>query len=76
MINRKYGLKVCTQCSWIYVDTKCPVCGSELCNGAYKVYSGAAYRYANTQKPYIDQILAVRRDKLEVYVAEVMKEME
>jgi len=76
MINRKYGLKMCLSCRWIYVGDECPACHSVMYTGAYAKYGGDAYRYVNTQKPYIDQILAVRRDELEVYVAEVMKELE
>lgn len=50
-------LRACASCEWIFNDgIECPKCqfGSY---GAYFVYGNACYRYALTQKPWLDKKL-------------------
>lgn len=59
MSKRKAAkLRVCTSCEWIYQGyTDCPQCGWGS-YGARFVYGNLAYKYAKTQKPWLDKKVA------------------
>lgn len=57
-------LRVCASCEWIFSEgVECPKCqfGSY---GAHYVYGRNAYRYAESQKPWLERKLADCRLKL------------
>ena len=66
--------RVCASCEWIFDGRKfdaCPRCGFAHYS-AYRVYGRAAYRYKNTQKPWVDRKMDKRALELFKQVREYM----
>lgn len=73
--QRSAKLRVCASCEWIYKinniedDRGCPKCGFAT-YGARFVYGDKAYRYAKTQKPWLDRKLSDYETKLRQEIRE------
>jgi predicted nucleic acid-binding Zn-ribbon protein len=67
-------LRVCASCEWVFRKTEdtelngCPKCGFAH-YGAHFVYGDAAYRYVDTQKPWLDR-------KITEYTLKLYKEID
>jgi hypothetical protein len=68
-MSRKAQLRVCASCEWIFkgFDRECPQCGFAH-YGAHRVYGNKAYRYAESQEPWVER-------KLSEYVDQLRKEI-
>lgn len=64
-------LRVCASCEWIFKLSQascCPKCGFAH-YGARYVYGNRAYRYEQTQEPWVDK-------KLQKYLGQLLDEVE
>lgn len=56
-MNKKFKLKVCASCSWMYKsEGECPMCGFAY-YGARYVYGNACYKNFKTQSPWKEEKL-------------------
>lgn len=65
----KAKLRICASCEWVFSGgVECPKCqwGSY---GAHYVYGNKAYRYAISQKPWMDK-------KMDDFAVELLKEID
>lgn len=68
-------LRVCASCEWIFnKGVGCPKCHFSS-YGAHYVYGRAAYRYAKTQKPWLENKLAKKQIELALYKNQLMQEI-
>lgn len=67
--QQRANLRCCASCEWIYegCNLPCPKCGFAS-YGAKFVYGNKAYRYKETQEPWI-------RNKIDRYMTELMDEI-
>lgn len=67
-MSKHAKLRCCARCQWIYTgDTDCPKCDFAS-YGARYVFGDACYRYALTQKPWLEQ-------KVSTFIVELYKEI-
>lgn len=67
-MSKKAKLRVCASCEWIFNEgVECPKCGFGS-YGARYVYGDKAYRYKNTQQPWLDK-------KVSDYTIKLLKEI-
>ncbi len=72
---RTAKLRVCASCEWVFKGgVGCPKChfGSY---GAHYVYGNAAYRYAKTQKPWLENKMAKLEIELALHKHKLMQEI-
>lgn len=63
-------LRVCASCEWIQHDKpECQKCGFGT-YGAFYVYGKKAYRYRQTQQPWLDRKMAEYETKLRKEIEE------
>jgi len=69
--NKTANLRVCASCEWIFKRSEsemCPKCKFAH-YGARYVYGARCYRYAKTQKPWLDK-------KMYAYELKLLKEIQ
>ena len=65
----KAELRVCASCEWIFKgNSSCPQCGF-MSYSAHYVYGRKAYRYAQTQEPWMEK-------KIQRYRASLLETIE
>jgi predicted nucleic acid-binding Zn-ribbon protein len=71
--SKKAKLRVCASCEWIFKEKRhpdtggCPKCGFAH-YGARFVYGDKAYKYAKTQKPWMEKKLQERQSELQLEI--------
>jgi ribosomal protein L32 len=69
MKKQRANLRTCASCEWVHRGHEgCPKCGFAT-YGARWVYGSRCYKYAKTQKPWMDR-------KLSSYTSELLAEIE
>lgn len=69
-MTQKANLRVCARCEWIFKQSnseKCPKCGFAH-YGARYVYGDLAYKYKNTQEPWMNK-------KMDRYKSQLLDEI-